>query len=315
MHTIKAVFMGSPAFALLALQSLMSSQYDVSAVYTQPDKRTGRGQQLMSCPVKQYATAQGLRVMQPATFKDPQEVSVLADLQPDIIIVAAYGQILPDSVLSIPKYKCINIHPSLLPKYRGPSPVAAAILNGDIMTGVTIMLIEKKVDAGPILAQEEVPVAEDVTTDLLSEILAKAGAELLLRTIPSWTSGIIQPQIQDESRASYTRMETKEDGRLDWNLPAVQLWRKVRAYHPWPGCFTDWKGTRLKIVKAVPVQSAGSGKVGEIIVLPKGAEARVAVCTANGMLGLITVQPEGKKEMGVTDFMVGHREFAGSFLT
>ena len=239
---MKAVFMGSPIFAWHALQSLMSNQYDIIAVYTQPDKRTGRGQQLMPCPVKQFAVSHGLRVIQPETFKDVEEVSALKGLQPDIIVVAAYGQILPDSVLRIPKYNCINIHPSLLPKYRGPSPVAAAILNGDVVTGVTIMLIERKVDSGQILSQKEIPVNGDDTTESLSGRLAKLGAELLMETIPSWTAGKIQPRLQDESQASYTRMEAKEDGRLDWNLPAVQLWRRVKAFYPWPGCFTDWKG-------------------------------------------------------------------------
>ena len=312
---MKAVFMGSPIFAWHALQSLMSNQYDIIAVYTQPDKRTGRGQQLMPCPVKQFAVSHGLRVIQPETFKDVEEVSALKGLQPDIIVVAAYGQILPDSVLSIPKYNCINIHPSLLPKYRGPSPVAAAILNGDVVTGVTIMLIERKVDSGQILSQKEIPVNGDDTTESLSGRLAKLGAELLMETIPSWTAGKIQPRLQDESQASYTRMEAKEDGRLDWNLPAVQLWRRVKAFYPWPGCFTDWKGVRLKIIKAVPLNEIGVGKVGEVVALPHTAEARAVVRTADGLLGLIVVQLEGKREMAVTDFMVGHPDFIGSTLT
>jgi len=259
---MKAVFMGSPAFALPALQSLMSNQYDIIAVYTQPDKKTGRGQQLMPCSVKQFAVSHGLRVVQPETFRNAEAVSALEELQPDIIIVAAYGQILPDSVLRIPEYNCINIHPSLLPKYRGPSPVAAAILNDDVTTGVTIMLIEKRVDSGPILSQKEIPANGDDTTESLSEKLAKLGAELLIETIPSWIAGKIQPRIQDETRASYTRMEAKEDGRLDWNLPAVQLWRRVRACYPWPGCFTDWNGVRLKIIKAVPINEIEAGTEG-----------------------------------------------------
>jgi methionyl-tRNA formyltransferase len=312
---MKLVFMGSPTFAIPALQSLMSNQYDVAAVYTQPDKRTGRGQQFMPCPVKQFAMASGLRVIQPETFKNPDEISALASLQPDIIIVAAYGQILPDSVLLIPKYKCINIHPSLLPKYRGPSPVADAILNGDIMTGVTIMLIERKVDSGPMLSQKEMPVGPEDSTESLSEKLAKLGAELLIETLPAWVDGKIQPRAQDETKASYTRMETKEDGRLDWKLPAIQLGWRVRAYYPWPGCFTDWKGTRLKITKALPVEQTASGDIGEVVALPRTSAARVGVRTADGLLGLITVQMEGKKEMPVNDFVAGHRDFIGSILT
>ncbi|MCX6005680.1 MAG: methionyl-tRNA formyltransferase [Chloroflexi bacterium] len=312
---MKAVFMGSPAFALPALQSLMSNQYDIIAVYTQPDKRTGRGQQLMPCSVKQFAVSHGLRIIQPETFKNAEEISALEELQPDIIIVAAYGQILPDSVLRIPKYDCINIHPSLLPKYRGPSPVAAAILNGDVITGVTIMMIEKKVDSGRILEQKEIPVKGDDTTESLSERLAKLGAELLTDTIPSWVAGKIQPRQQDETQATYTRMVAKEDGRLDWNLPAVQLWRRVRAYYPWPGCFTDWNGVRLKIIKAVPINEIEAGKVGEVVALPRTGEARVAVRTVDGLLGLAVVQIEGKREMSAGDFMAGHRDFIGSTLT
>ncbi len=309
-----AVFMGSPAFALPALQSLMSNQYDVRAVYTQPDKPAGRGRQFMACPVKRFAVSQGMRVIQPESLKDPWEAGLLAALKPDIIIVAAYGQILPAAVLELPRYKCINIHPSLLPRYRGPSPVAAPILNGDPVTGVTIMLIERKVDSGPILSQEEMTISDEDTTESLSERLAVAGARKLIETIPGWVEGKIEPGMQDDSRASYTRMETKEDGLLDWNLPAVVLWRRVRAYHPWPGCYLDWKGGRLRIMKSIPMQDAEGGETGRVVALPRTAPARVAVRTADGLLGLLSVQPEGKREMTATDFSAGHRDFAGSVL-
>ena len=308
------VFMGSPDFALPALQSLMSNQYDVRAVYTQPDKPTGRGRQFMACPVKRFAVSQGMLVIQPESLKDSQAVEVLAALKPDIIIVAAYGQILPAVVLELPRYKCVNIHPSLLPRYRGPSPVAAPILNGDPVTGVTIMLIERKVDSGPILSQEEMAISDEDTTGSLSERLAVIGARKLVETIPRWVEGKIGPGLQDESRASYTRMETKEDGLLDWKLPAVVLWRRVRAYHPWPGCYFDWKGGRLRVMKAIPMLDVEGGEAGRVIVLPRTAAARVAVRTADGLLGLISVQPEGKREMTASDFSAGHRDFAGSVL-
>jgi methionyl-tRNA formyltransferase len=200
------VFMGSPAFALPALQSLMSNQYDIRAVYTQPDKPTGRGRQVMACPVKRFAVSQGMRVIQPESLKGPQAIEVLAALKPDIIIVAAYGQILPAAVLELPRHKCINIHPSLLPRYRGPSPVAAPILNGDPVTGVTIMLIERKVDSGPILSQVELSISDEDTTESLSERLAVMGARKLVETIPRWVEGKIEPRIQDDSRATYTSM-------------------------------------------------------------------------------------------------------------
>jgi methionyl-tRNA formyltransferase len=308
------VFMGSPVFALPALQSLMSNQYDIRAVYTQPDKRTGRGRQVIACPVKRFAVSQGIRVMQPESLRDPKEVELLAALKPDIIIVAAYGQILPAAVLELPRYKCINIHPSLLPRYRGPSPVAAPIVNGDPITGVTIMLIERKVDSGPILSQEEMTISDEDTTESLSERLAVMGARKLIETIPGWVEGNIEPGRQDDSCATYTRMEVKEDGLLDWKLPAVVLWRRVRAYQPWPGCYFDWKGGRLKVTKAIPLQDPEGGETGRVIALPRSAPARVAVRTADGLLGLVSVQPEGKREMPAADFSAGHRDFAGNLL-
>jgi len=292
----------------------MSNKYDINAVYTQPDKRTGRGQQVMACPVKQYAVSAGLNVVQPETFQDQAEIEKLRALSPDLIIVAAYGRILPDSVLQIPEYKSINIHPSLLPKYRGPSPVAAAILNGDAVTGVTIMLVEKKVDSGPILNRKEMAVTDEDTTGTLTGKLAGLGAEMLVETIPGWVAGSVRPLAQDESLASYTRMESKEDGKLNWDLPATELWRMVRAYQPWPGCFTTWNNARLKVIQAVALPDTSSGSKGEVIALPRGGPARLAVRTGNGLLGLISVQLEGKKEMPAADFMAGHRDFTGAIL-
>ena len=314
MYTMKVVFMGSSDFALPALQSLMSNQYDIIAVYTQPDKRTGRGQRLAYCPVKSFAVENGLKVIQPVTFKDVNEVALLTELQPDIIIVAAYGQILPEAVLKIPEYKCINIHPSLLPKYRGPSPVSAAILSGDTKTGVTIMVIEKKVDSGPILSQEEEPVLDYDTMESLTGKLSRHGADLLIETIPAWVSGKIQPLVQDETQASYSRMATRDDGRLDWNLPAIHLWRMTRAFYPWPGCFTMWKGVRLKIIKSLPLDDSGNGVIGEVVAVQHSDTVRAAVRTAGGLLGLIRVQLEGKREMPAADFIAGHRDFIGSVL-
>lgn len=311
---MKTVFMGSPTFALPALQSLMSNQYDITAVYTQPDKRTGRGQQVTACPVKKFVVSQGMRVIQPESFKGPEQVELLASLKPDIIIVAAYGQILPAAVLELPQYKCINIHPSLLPRYRGPSPVAAPILSGDPVTGVTIMLIERKVDSGPILSQEKLTISDEDTTESLSERLSVMGARKLVETIPGWVEGKIKPRVQDGSLATYTRTEVKEDGLLDWNLPAVVLWRRVRAYHPWPGCYFDWRGGRLRVIKAIPLQDPEGGELGRVVALPRASRACVAVRTADGLFGLILVQPEGKREMPAADFSAGHRDFAGSML-
>jgi methionyl-tRNA formyltransferase len=311
---MNTVFMGSPDFAVPALEKLIVHKYEIAAVYTQPDKPTGRGQQVAFSPVKMAALASGLNVFQPATFKDRVSVAQLAALQPDIIVIAAYGQILPDTVLAMPKYRCLNIHPSLLPKYRGPSPINAAILQGDKTAGVTIMLVEKKVDSGPILNQRELTVSDDDTGESLSHKLSLLGAEMLVDMIPDWISGKILPRAQDHSQASYTRMEARGDGKMDWNLTAEQLWRRVRAFQPWPGCYTSWNGALIKIKKVIPVQHEAGGKPGEVIALPKTSPARVAVRTGQGLLGLIVMQPEGKREMSAQEFAAGHRDFIGSVL-
>ncbi len=311
---MKVVFMGSPVFGPVFLKALILNKYHIEAVYTQPDRKTGRGQRLTPCPVKQFALDEELPVMQPESFKDSAEVEHLAGLKPDIIVVAAYGQILPDPVLQIPPYKCINIHPSLLPKYRGPSPVAAAILNGDSQTGVTIMLIEKKVDSGPVIAQVTEYINDDDNTGSLTERLAEVGAKLLVDTLPEWISGKICPIRQDESKATYTRMERKEDGELDWNLTAVWLWRKVRACNPWPGSYTKWMGRRINIMETIPLPADAEGVPGQVVELPRGSATRVAVRTGDGLLGLVRIQPEGKREMAAAEFVVGHRNFIGSIL-
>jgi methionyl-tRNA formyltransferase len=311
---MKVVFMGSPAFALPALQALIVNKYDIKAVFTQPDRKTGRGQRMAACAVKSFATDAGLRVIQPESFKDATEVELLAELKPDIIIVAAYGQLLPEAVLKIPTHQCINIHPSLLPEYRGPSPVAAAILNGDAQTGVTMMLIERKLDSGPIIAQMTADIMDDDTTGSLTGRLASTGAELLVKTLPSWVAGSIQPVPQDESRASYTHREKKEDGALDWNRASVHLWRKVRAFNPWPGSYIKWMDTRINIMETIALPSMEEGVVGQVVELPRGSPTRVAVRTGDGLLGLIRIQPEGKREMNAGDFVTGHRNFIGSIL-
>jgi methionyl-tRNA formyltransferase len=311
---MNTVFMGSPDFAVPALEKLIVNKYEIAAVYTQPDKPTGRGQQVAFSPVKQAALACGLNVIQPVTFKETATLEQMAALQPDIIVIAAYGQILPDTVLALPRYRCLNIHPSLLPKYRGPSPVNAAILHGDRTTGVTIMLVEKKVDSGPILNQLELAVSDDDTGGSLSHRLSLLGAQMLVDTIPGWISGKTQPRAQDHSLASYTRREAKVDGKIDWNLTADQLWRRVRAFQPWPGCYTSWNEGLIKIKKVIPLPDDSGGKPGEVIALPKTSTARVAVRAGQGLLGLLLVQPEGKREMSALEFAAGHRDFVGSVL-
>lgn len=306
--------MGTPEFAVPSLEALISNAYEVVAVYTQPDKEAGRGRHMASSPVKELALSRGLEVVQPETLKDRSVVENIAGLKPDLIVVAAYGRIIPAELLNLPEFGCINVHPSLLPLYRGSSPIAAAILQGDEVTGVTIMLMDKGMDTGPILTQKTVAISGEDTAGSLTARLAQVGAQLLVATLPQWLGGKITSQTQDESRASYTKVISKEDGQMDWHVTALELWRRVRAFDPWPGCYTWWQGKRLKISEAIPLPGGKLEEEGMVIALPQGAKAAVGVETRDGILGLIRVQLEGKRAISAGEFMRGQRDFAGSRL-
>jgi methionyl-tRNA formyltransferase len=310
----KIVFMGTPDFAVPALEILIENAYEIAAVYTQPDREAGRGRHLVASPVKQVAMSHGIRVMQPESLKGEDVVGELTGLAPELVVVAAYGQILPRAILNLPRFGCVNIHPSLLPKYRGSSPVASAILQGDNVTGVTIMLLDAGMDTGPVLRQTKVPVSAEDTAGSLTAKLAQIGARLLLETLPGWLEGRITPQPQDEAQASYTKQIAKEDGEIDWKLSALELWKRVRAFDPWPGSYTRWKDKRLKVIQAVPVDGEKKGEIGEVIALPQSAPAPVGVVTGGGILGLLRVQLEGKKDMSAAEFLLGQRDFIGSSL-
>lgn len=312
--TTRIIFMGTPEFAVPSLAALLRSSYQVVAAYTQPDKKAGRGQSVAFSPVKQLALSQELEVVQPDSLKVAGTVEKLASFAPDLMVVAAFGQILPPEILALPKFGCLNVHPSLLPRYRGASPIATAILQGDEITGVTIMLLDVGLDSGPILSQREVSISADDTTGSLAVKLAQAGAQLLMETLPLWIDVRIQAQPQEESRASYSKVITKGDGEMDWRLPALDLWRRVRAFDPWPGCYAWWRGKRLKLGKVVPLYGEKSGEPGKVIALSPPAPATVGVETGDGVLGLLRVQLEGKHEMSAEEFVRGQREFIGSNL-
>ena len=246
--------MGSPEFAVLPLEHLVRSHCHVAAVYTQPDRPAGRGQALGPSAVKRAATLLGLSVVPPVSLKEPETVAELRSFQPDVIVVAAFGQILPKSVLAIPRYGCLNIHPSLLPRFRGASPVAAAILAGDEFTGVSIMLMEEGLDTGPLLARAQIPISGIDTTGTITAKLSRIGSQLLLEVLPRWLKGELTPRPQDEALASYCHPISKEAGEIDWELAAASIWRQVRAYSPWPGGYTRWQGKRLKIIEAAPLR-------------------------------------------------------------
>jgi len=310
--TVRTVFMGTPQFAVTILESLLRSPYQVLAAYTQPDKSAGRGHSVVSSPVKKLALERQIPVVQLETFKSSEVVKKLASFQPELVVVAAFGFILPQEVLSLPKFACINVHASLLPRHRGPSPIASTILCGDELTGATIMVMDAGLDTGPILAQEKVGVSFMDTTGSLTSRLADVGAALLQETLPQWLEGELKPQAQDESQATYSRLITSKDGEIDWHVPALELWRMVRAYNPWPSCYTWCQGKRLKIHKAIPLGDGGGGKIGEVIALAE--QPGVGVVTKQGILGLCLVQLEGKREMPVGDFVRGKRDFIGSVL-
>jgi methionyl-tRNA formyltransferase len=308
---LRIVFMGTPEFAVPSLERLILSQYRVAAVYTQPDRPAGRGRTLVSPLVKELALWLGLPVVQPVSLKPASELARLTELKPDVIVVAAFAQILPQSILDIPAYGCINIHPSLLPRHRGASPVAAAILAGDEFSGVSIMLLEAGVDTGPVLARAAIPVSPQDNTGSLTEKLSLIAASLLQETLAGWLRHEIVPQPQNEAEATYFARVAKGAGEIDWGLPAVEIWRRVRAFNPWPGSYTRWRGRQLKIIEAIPV--TGESEAGRVMVLP-GPEAVPGVGTGDGILGLLRVQLEGKREMTAADFARGQRDFIGALL-
>ncbi len=310
--TIRTVFMGTPQFAVTVLESLLRSSYRVVAVYTQPDKAAGRGRPVVFSPVKKLALERQIPVIQPETFRSSEVAKGLASLQPELIVVAAFGSVLPQGVLSLPRFGCLNVHASLLPRHRGPSPVANTILCGDELTGVTIMLMDAGLDTGPILAQEKVGTSCTDTTGSLGAKLADVGARLLLQTLPRWLGGDLKPQAQHESEATYSKLITSKDAEIDWGLSALELWRRIRAYNPWPSCYTWFRGKRLKIHSAVPLPHGNNGEIGEVIALAQQPE--IGVVTKKGILGLCQVQLEGKREMPATHFVRGKRDFIGCIL-
>jgi methionyl-tRNA formyltransferase len=238
----------------------------------------------------------------------------MADLEPDAIIVSAYGQLLPQGILDIPEFGCLNIHPSLLPRYRGATPIASSILEGDDRTGVTIMLLDAGMDTGPVLSQLAVDIELQDTTQSLTVKLAQAGARLLVDTLPKWFDRALTQRPQEDSSASYTKTFSKEDGVIDWRLGATEIWRRVRAFQPWPGCYTRWSGKTLKILEAVPLDDTRELGPGLVVAVPSGQPAVVGVKTGDGTLGLVTVQLEGKRAVSAEEFLRGQREFSGSTL-
>ena len=307
---IRTVFMGTPEIAVPTLQALLAHpDFDVAGVVTQPDRKAGRGRKLKPSPVKEAALAAGVpTILQPAKLREPEAFQALAALEPELIVVTAYGQILKPEVLDLPRYGCVNVHASLLPRWRGASPITAAILAGDPQTGVTIMQMDPGMDTGPILAQRAEGIRPDDTTASLSERLGRLGAELLVETLPCYLEGKIQPKPQPAEGVTLCRLVKKEHARIDWTRPAVEIERMVRAYQPWPGAFTTWSGQTLKIGKASVAE--GEAEPGRVIAWGKKA----AVGTGAGLLIIERAQLPGKKMLDIRDFLRGRPDLIGAQL-
>jgi len=309
---MRVVFMGTPEFAAPALEGLIHYGYEIVAVYTQPDRPSGRGRIPSFSAVKAAALAHELPVFQPAFLRD--ETERIADLQPEAIVLAAFAQLLPAAILGIPPLGCLNIHPSLLPKHRGSSPIVAAILSGDEITGVSIMLMGKGLDAGPILDQEAVPILSEDTAGSLTLKLAHHGARLLLQILPRWVEGRLVTQSQNEAEATYSKRIVKEDGEIDWHLSATDLWRRVRAFQPWPGCYTRWQGKLLKLIEVLPLAEETGVEVGRVVQLEGPQGTHVGVQTGAGLLQLLKVQLEGRRTLTIGEFLRGQKDFLGASL-
>lgn len=302
------VFMGTPDFAVPSLEALIESkEHIVTAVYTQPDKPVGRKKVLTAPPVKQLAEKNGIRVCQPATFKNESVIDELKSFNPDIIVVIAYGKLLPQAVLDIPKYGCINIHGSLLPKHRGAAPIQRSIIEGDSETGVTSMQMNAGLDTGDMLITKSVEILPCETSGELFERLAPIGAEVLLETLACVENGTLNPQKQEDSLSTYAAMLSKEEAVIDWNMTSKSIHNKVRGMNPWPVATTVFNGKKLKIYKTE--MNEKSGAPGSVISVNPPA-----VACGNGSVILSEVQLEGKNRMSAEDFFRGYRIQKGDIL-
>ncbi len=298
---MRMIFMGTPDFAVPCLQALVDEGHDIGGVFTQPDKPKGRGYTFTPPPIKELALRHGLMVYQPSTLRDGKVQEIIKDLEPELIVAVAYGKILPKEILDIPVRGCINVHGSLLPKYRGAAPIQWTVLNGDSVAGVTTMFMGEGLDTGDMLLKTETPVGENETSGELFERLCHLGADLLIQTINELQKGALRPIPQDESMASYAGMLSKKDSPIDWSKTAQQVHNHVRGLSPWPVANTIYHNKRLKIYQTL-VHSGENGKPGDI----KEKNGAVFVYCGGGAVELVTVQYEGGKKMSAKDFFRGH---------
>ena len=303
------VFFGTPHFAVPTLRRLLDSSHSVAGVITQPDRPRGRGQKITHAPVKALALERGIPVYQPDRLKPAEVADTLRGWGADLGVVAAYGRIIPEQLLTIPRLGMVNVHASLLPKYRGAAPVHRAVINGDSQTGVTIMRVVKELDAGSMFAQVTRPIGPDETSDVVESALADMGAELLLTIVEQLASGNAREEPQDETQATYASRLTKEEGLIDWTRSASDIHNRVRGLYPWPHAYTFFKGTRLIILRS-EVADAGASATSPGTILRATSEA-IHVATGDGELAILEVQPEGRRAMRAHDFLLGHRLATG----
>jgi methionyl-tRNA formyltransferase len=308
---MRVIFMGTAPFALPSLTALREAGHEICLVVTQPDRPAGRGQRLAASPVKLAAQEAQLPLLQPEKVRDPEAVAALRAMRPEAIVVVAYGQLLPDPILALAPHGCVNVHASLLPKYRGPAPIQWAIINRETVTGVSIMRIEAQVDAGPILLQQVEPVQPRDTAGTLGERLAVAGAKLLCRALDQMAGGTAGSAAQDERAATYAPKLKPEDERLDWAREAIVLDALIRALLPEPGAVTRFAGRRVKVLDAVIEETAG-GPPGLVLAIDR--DKGVLVATGRQALRLRQLQPEGRRAMGADEFARGYRLRAGTIL-
>jgi len=306
MTALRIIFMGTPELAAISLAGLLREPvFQIVAVVTQPDRPKGRELRLQPSPVKLLAVEHNIPVLQPEKARDPNFISQLATMQPELIAVAAYGQILPKQILELPRLGCVNVHTSLLPKYRGAAPIQAALLNGDAETGVTIMKMDVGLDTGDILTQRTTPIAATDNAATLHDRLATLGAELLVSTLRDYAAGTIQPRPQPHEFATQVPKIRKEEGRIDWTQPATAIWNRVRAFTPWPGAFTflrlGGKETLLKLWQAEVTST--SGATGEILAADKSG---IIVGCGSGSLRITRLQREGGRRLSAGEFLAGH---------
>lgn len=309
-NNLKIIFIGTPEFGAIILEGLIKNECSPILVITEPDKLIGRKRVSTPLPVKVLAEKYSLRISQPTNIANCQVQ--IKELEPDLIIVASYGQIIPKKILGIPKHGCLNVHPSLLPRYRGSSPIQTTILNGDKETGLTIMLMDEKVDHGPVIAQEKTIIGEDDTNETLREKMARQAIPLLVKTISQWVNKEVRAKPQDESSATYTKTISRENGKIDWDKTSQQIDRLIKAYSPWPGAFTFWRKNdklmRIKILKARAVDIDEKAMTGQVILAQK-----IAVKCKEGFLEISELQPEGKNPMTAEDFLRGNPQLIRSF--